>query len=142
MTKMIFVNLPVADVARSTALYEAMGFTRNPTFSNANASAMIWSDAINVMLLSHELYSTFTRKPIADTGRDSAVLLCLSCADRGEVDAIARAAQDAGARELHGAEDEGYMYSRAFEDFDGRAWQVMWMDAGAIADAVAAGTDA
>ena len=122
-------NLPVADVARSTALYEAIGFTLNPAFSNARGSGLVWSDAINVMLLGHDLYSTFTPKPIADTRRESAVLLCLTCDDRAQVDAIARAAQDAGARELHGAEDEGFMYSRAFEDFDGHAWQVMWMDA-------------
>ena len=131
MTKMIFVNLPVADVARSTALYEAMGFTRNPTFSNANASAMIWSDAINVMLLGRDFYSTFTPKKIADTHAESAVLLCLSC-ERDEVDSIAKAAQDAGAKELHGAEDHGFMYSRAFEDLDGHGWQLMWMDVAAM----------
>lgn len=132
MTRMIFVNLPVADVARSTALYEAMGFTLNPQFSNAQASGLIWSDAINVMLLGRDFYSTFTAKKIADTRAESAVLLCLSVADRAEVDAMARAAQDAGARELHGAEDHGFMYSRAFEDFDGHGWQVMWMDVAAM----------
>ena len=131
MTKMIFVNLPVADVAKSTALYEAMGFTKNPTFSNPQGSAMVWSDTINVMLLGHDLYSRFTPKKIADTHGESAALLCLSC-ERDEVDSIARAALDAGARELHGAEDEGFMYSRAFEDFDGHSWQVMWMDVAAM----------
>ena len=131
MTKMIFVNLPVADVAKSTALYEAMGFTKNPTFSNANASAMVWSDAINVMLLGRDFYSTFTPKKIADTHAESAALLCLSC-ERDEVDSIAKAAQDVGATELHGAEDHGFMYSRAFEDLDGHGWQVMWMDVAAM----------
>ena len=38
MPKMIFVNLPVADVARSTAFYEALGFEKNPQFSNEQAS--------------------------------------------------------------------------------------------------------
>ncbi len=131
MPRMIFVNLPVADVARSTAFYEALGFARNPAFSNERGSAMAWSDAITVMLLGRDFYATFTPKPIADTHRESAVLLCLSCG-RDEVDAIAAAAMAAGGRELHGAEDEGFMYSRAFEDPDGHSWQVMWMDAAAM----------
>lgn len=132
MPRMIFVNLPVADVARSTRLYEAIGFTLNPVFSSPQGSGMVWSDTINVMLLGRDTYSTFTPKPIADTHEESAVLLCLTCDDRGEVDAIAAAALGAGARELHGAEDDGFMYSRAFEDFDGHGWQVMWLDVAAM----------
>ena len=47
MAKTIFINLPVHDVARSTAFYEALGFERNAAFSNEQASAMVWSDAIH-----------------------------------------------------------------------------------------------
>ena len=40
MAKMIFVNLPVANVAKATAFYEAIGMKKNPMFSNEQASAM------------------------------------------------------------------------------------------------------
>ena len=55
MSKMIFVNLPVANVAKSTAFYEAIGFEKNPQFSNEQASCMVWSDAIFVMVLALNL---------------------------------------------------------------------------------------
>jgi predicted lactoylglutathione lyase len=125
---MIFVNLPVVDVAKATAFYEAIGFTRNAMFSNDQASAMIWSDTISVMLLEHAFYATFTPKPIVDAHAASGVLLALSFDTRAEVDTITDAAIAAGGREAHDPEDHGYMYSRAFEDLDGHGWGPFYMN--------------
>lgn len=133
MPKMIFVNLPVADVVKSTAFYEAIGFEKNAQFSNDKASAMVWSETIYVMLLSHEFYATFTKKTIIDARTTSGALYALSFDDRAAVDAFTEAALAAGGRELHPAEDEGYMYSRAFEDFDGHGFGPFWMDVPAAA---------
>ncbi|MEH3034949.1 MAG: VOC family protein [Sphingomonas adhaesiva] len=131
MTKMIFINLPVADVARATAFYTALGFAQNPAFSNAQASAMEWSDAIKVMLLDHAFYATFTNKPIADAHAASAALYCLSFDDRAGVDAIMAAAPASGGRVVRAVEDQGFMYGGAFEDPDGHTWETMFMAAGA-----------
>jgi predicted lactoylglutathione lyase len=139
MTKMIFVNLPVADVAKSTAFYEAIGFTKNAQFSNEQASSMMWSDTIAFMLLARPFYSTFTAKEIADTHKTSAALLALSLDSRAEVDAITEAALAAGGKELHPAEDLGFMYSRAFEDPDGHGFGPLHMDMAAANAADAAG---
>lgn len=128
MAKMIFVNLPVADVARATAFYEALGFERNATFSTVQAAAMQWSDSIVVMLLDHELFATFTTRRISDVRQEAGVLLSLSLDSRAAVDAISAAALAAGGGEVHGAEDHGFMYSRAFEDPDGNGWGVFHMD--------------
>ncbi|WP_430980919.1 VOC family protein [Stakelama marina] len=38
MTPLIFVNLPIADLARATRFYAALGRTRNPQFSNDQAA--------------------------------------------------------------------------------------------------------
>ena len=46
MPKMIYVNLPVEDLVKSTKFYKAVGFALNPTFSNDDASCMVWSDSI------------------------------------------------------------------------------------------------
>lgn len=135
MPKMIFVNLPVADVAGSTRFYEAIGFAKNDAFSNEQASAMAWSDAISVMLLSHEFYATFTDKAIIDAKTTSGVLNCLSFDDKAAVDAIHRAARDAGGTEPRAIEDQGFMYGGAFEDLDGHTWETMWMDPSAIPSA-------
>lgn len=134
MPKMIFVNLPVADVARSTAFYEALGFRKNERFSSEQGASMTWTDTIAVMLLSHQFYATLTSKPIADARSASGALFALAFDSRDEVDAISEAAVAAGGRELHGPEDEGYMYSRAFEDLDGNGFGPFWMDP-AAADA-------
>lgn len=128
MSRMIFVNLPVADVAKATAFYEAIGMTKDPRFSNAQASAMTWSDTIVFMLLDHAFYRGFTDKQIADTHATSAALLCLSRDSRAEVDAITEAALAAGGRETRPPQDHGFMYGRAFEDLDGHGFEPMYMD--------------
>jgi uncharacterized protein len=138
MARMIFVNLPVTDVVRATAFYEAIGFTRNEQFSNPQGSAMNWSETIHVMLLSRELYATFTDKKLIDPHTETGVLLALSFDDRAAVDAITEAALGAGGRELHEPEDHGFMYSRAFEDPDGNGWGPFTMDVAAHAAATTA----
>jgi hypothetical protein len=136
MTKMIFVNLPVADVAKATAFYEAIGFDKNPQFSNEQASCMVWSDAINVMLLDHGFYRTFTTKQIADTHKTSAALIALSRDSREQVDAIADAAIAAGGRQTRDTEDGGFMYARPFEDLDGHTFEPIYMDMEAFSAAM------
>jgi predicted lactoylglutathione lyase len=136
MAKMIFVNLPVTDVGRATAFYEAIGFARNPQFSNDQASCMVWSDTIHAMLLRHDFYATFAVKPIADTHAVSAAILCLSRDSRAEVDAISAAAKAAGGRTVHDPEENGFMYGAAFEDPDGHTFEAMFMDMDAARQAM------
>jgi len=136
MTKMIFVNLPVADVAKATAFYETIGFDKNPQFSNAQASCMVWSDAIHVMLHDHDFYRTFTAKQIADTHKTSAALIALSRDSREQVDAIADAAIAAGGRQTRDTEDGGFMYARPFEDLDGHTFEPIYMDMEAFSAAM------
>ncbi|THG40845.1 VOC family protein [Sphingomonas olei] len=136
MARMIFVNLPVSDVARAAAFYEALGFRRNSMFSNEQASAMVWSDEINVMLLDRAFYATFTDKTLIDAHTTSGVLLAISQDSREEVDAITEAALTAGGRETRERQDMGYMYGRAFEDPDGHVWEPMFMNMAAAQEAM------
>ena len=131
MPRMIFVNLPVQDLERSKAFYEAIGFRNEPKFSNEAAAMMVLSDSISVMLLTHPFYATFTRKPIADAHNSSQVLLCISCDSRADVDRITDAAASAGGRaDVAPKQEMGeMMYGRSFEDPDGHHWEPMWMDA-------------
>jgi predicted lactoylglutathione lyase len=132
MERMIFVNLPVRDLARSTAFYEAVGAAKEPKFSNDQAAMMRFSESIAVMLLTHDFYSTFTSKPIADAHASSAALLCLSADSIGAVDEMVGAAAASGGKADPGPKQEmgGMMYGRSFEDPDGHHWEVMWMDPG------------
>ncbi len=129
MSKMIYVNLPVQDLAASIRFYEAIGCEKNNQFSNEKAASMVWSDTINFMLLTHEFFATFTPKAIADAGKTCEVLICLSRDSREEVDAITEAAAAAGGTaDIRPPTDMDFMYGRSFEDFDGHIFEPMWMD--------------
>ena len=128
MSKLIFVNLPVADLPAAKAFYEAIGFTNNPTFTDDTAACMVLTDVIHVMLLTHEKFAQFTPKTIADAQATSEVLVCISADSRDEVDAITGKALAAGGREPREKQDYGFMYGRSFEDLDGHIWEPMWMD--------------
>ena len=96
MSTMIFVNLPVRDLKASTAFYTALGGALNPQFSGEKSSCMMFSDAIGVMLLTHEHYSQFTKRPIGDARRESHALLALSVESRDGVNATLARATAAG----------------------------------------------
>lgn len=129
MPKMIFVNLPVADLAAATRFYEAIGCKRNEQFSDHQASSMVWSDTITFHLLVNDYFSTFTPKKIADAHATSEVLLALSRDSREEVDAIAEAAAAAGGKaDMRERVDMGWLYNRAFEDLDGHVFEALWVD--------------
>ena len=117
MAKMIFVNLPVKDLAVSKRFYEAIGCQNNPQFTDANAAMMVWSDTISFMLLTHAFFATFTPKQIANARQTSEVLIALSRDSRADVDSITTAAAAAGGKaDIRERQDMGFMYSRAFED--------------------------
>jgi len=129
MPKMIFVNLPVTDLTRSKTFYETIGFTNNPQFTNENAAAMVWSDQIMVMLLTHEFWRTFTGKAIPNAKESAQVMLAVSRDSRSEVDSIVEAAaQNGGNADPNPTQDHGFMYGRSFEDPDGHIWEPLWMD--------------
>ena len=140
MSKMIFINLPVTDLDRSIGFYESVGGRKEPKFSNERAAMIVLSDAIHVMLLTHDFYKTFTGKPIADAHQSSQVLLALSAESTAEVDATIGKAAAAGGKADPGPKQEmgELMYGRSFEDPDGHHWEVMWMDADAAEQGVSA----
>ena len=128
MAKMIFVNLPVADLKSSMAFYEALGFTNEPRFTDDTAGAMQWSDTIFVMLLTHGKWKSFTQRPIPATSA-SEVMNCLSCDSRNEVDRLTDMVAGLGRiADVNPAQDHGFMMSRSFADPDGHVWELMWMD--------------
>ena len=138
MAKMIFVNLPVTDLARSTAFYQALGAAKNEQFSDDTATCIVFSDTIHAMLLTHDKFRQFTPKKIADAKTTSEVLICLSADSRDDVDNIVGKANAAGGTIDPGpTQDYGFMYGRSFEDPDGHIWEVMWMDMEAAKTAMA-----
>jgi predicted lactoylglutathione lyase len=143
MAKMIFVNLPVADLPRATAFYEAIGAVKNEQFCDGTASCMVFSDTIHVMLMTHDKFRQFTPKKIADAKTHNQALFCLSADSRDEVDAVVGKAGIAGGNvDPSPIDDFDFMYGRSFEDPDGHMWGVNWMDVEAAMKAQPATADA
>lgn len=138
MSKMIFVNLPVKDLARATAFYQSVGARPDERFCDSTASCMVFSETIFAMLLTHEKFAQFTPKKVADAHAATEVLLCLSEESRADVDATVERALAAGGREPRPVQDYGFMYNRSFEDPDGHIWEIVWMD---LEAAMAAGAE-
>jgi len=129
MQKMIFVNLPVTDLAATTRFYEAIGCQKNEQFSNEKAVSMVWSDTIFFMLLTRPFFETFTPRAIADGHHTTEVLISLSMESRQKVDEITEAAASAGGRaDLRERQDHGFMYGRSCADPDGHIFEPVWMD--------------
>ena len=129
MTRMIFVNLPVKDLQRSRAFLEALGAVNEPKFTDETAACMTFSDSIHVMILTHEKFSQFTPRPIADAKAGSEVLLCLSADSRESVDStVEQGVRAGGTADPAPKQDYGVMYGRSVADPDGHIWEIMWMD--------------
>ena len=128
MTKTIFISLPVADLAASTAFYKALGFEKNPKLSDDTGACMAWSEAIQVMLISHAKWRTFTQRPFPAPGT-AGHMLSLSIDSREAVDAMQAAAKaHGGTADANPPDDFGFMYSRDLADPDGHLWATVWMN--------------
>ena len=143
MAKLIFVNLPVTDLARATVFYQAVGAEKNEQFSDGTGSCMVLSETIYVMLLTHDKFRQFTPKKIADAKTSTEVLICISVDSREAVDdMVGKAQATGGGIDPCPKQDHGFMYGRSFEDPDGHIWEVMWMDVEAASKAESAVADA
>jgi len=140
MPKMIFVNLPVRNLAASTAFYEALGGTVNPQFSDDSTTSIMLSDTIVVMLLTHERYRSFTARPIGGARAEGQAMYALNVDTRDAVDAtIDRLVAAKAKPDPNPAQDHGFMFSRSAEDPDGYVWELVWMDVAAMPEAATAG---
>ncbi len=128
MPKQIFINLAVKDPAKSMEFYTAMGFTNNPTFSDASGKCMVWDENIFLMILSYEKFASFATKPIADTKTNLAGLFSLSFDSIDEVNNTMTNGLNAGGIEPTEMKDYGFMQQRTIEDFDGHTWEIFFMD--------------
>jgi uncharacterized protein len=132
MSKQIFINLPVKDLNKSVAFFTELGFTFNPQFTDENATCMIISDNIFVMLLVENFFRTFITSDITDAQKNTEVILSISADSRKEVDEIVDKAIAAGGSFSKDPQDHGWMYNRNFRDLDGHYWEFAYIDASAI----------
>ena len=132
MDRMIFVNLPVKDLAASTAFYLGLGFTQNHQFSDDSCSAIVISDTIVVMLLTEKRFSDFVVGDVVNEKGATEIINCLSASSPAEVDELHRRALAHGGSAWKDLMAEGPMYGHSFADPDGHVWEILHMDMSAV----------
>ena len=128
MPRMIFISLPVTNVARSRKFYEALGFTINEKFSSATSACVVVSDAIYFMIQTQESFQNFSPKPLVLPSEGATSLIALSCDSRAHVDELVKKAVAAGGSTPLASHDHGSMYQHGFQDLDGHLWELFWME--------------
>ena len=128
MATKVFINLPVKDLNKSIAFFTELGYSFNPQFTDENATSMIISENIFVMLLTETYFKTFTKKPISDAKTSTEVLIALDSNSREDVQEIVGKAKKLGATIYNEPQDHGWMYQHSFADLDGHQWEYVYMD--------------
>lgn len=132
MEKKIFVNLPVKSLEASIAFFTNLGFSFNPKFTDENATCMVVSENIFVMLLVEKFYKGFTVKEVCNTATHSEVILSIQLSSKQEVDGFMAKVLSAGGIEPREPQVYDFMYGRSFQDCDGHLWEVFYMDESAM----------
>ena len=131
MSQDVWLNLPVKDLARSSAFFTEIGFARNPGPGNSEQSASftIGEKQVVLMLFAQDVFSGFTNNALSDTTRGTEVLFSLGADSRDQVNDIANRVKSAGGT-VYGdpQESNGFMYGCGFCDPDGHRWNVLFMD--------------
>ncbi len=127
--KSIFINLPISDVSRTRTFWSALGFSFNEQFSDDKALCLVLQDGkIYSMMVTHELFGTFTNRAIADNSVTQ-TLIAIEVESRAAVDEMMQRALANGGTRYRESADHGWMYYDCFADPDGHQWEVMFTDA-------------
>ncbi len=129
---MIFVNLPVRDLASAKAFWNGLGYRTEPAFTDERATNIVIDDNIWLMLLERSRFAEFTTGAVADPRESTGVLVALSADSRAAVDTLVDRALATGASPWLPTQDDGFMYGRSFQDPEGHVVEVMWMDVSAV----------
>ena len=130
--RMIFVNLPVADLERAKTFYAGLGFAFDERFSDERTASVVISEQIVVMLLTRDRFADFVPGTVGDPAAATTVLNGLSVDSREEADDMLARALASGGKPWQPAQDHGFMYGTSFTDPDGHVWETMWMDPSAV----------
>jgi predicted lactoylglutathione lyase len=125
--RMLFLSVPVDDLPRARAFYEALGFRVNEHSSDARTASVVVEDNLVVTLQTRDRFTEVAGAEAGDPARPT-TLPCLTVADRREVDDLLAKAAAAGGRPGRPAREDGARYTGSFADPDGNVWQVMWLD--------------
>ena len=128
MSRLLFVNLPVADLDASIAFFSSLGFKFDPDLTDADSACLVVNDSACVILMRRDFFATLHQRGTAQSGAPLEVLVAVVVESRREVDFICRSAFEAGATRSLDPSDQGFVYTRSFTDLDGHVWELMSLE--------------
>jgi predicted lactoylglutathione lyase len=129
MPKDFWINLPVADVARARAFFEAIGFGSQGVGAPDMGALKLGEKGLMVMLVQKERFAHFAGGPVSDATAGAEVMISFDAASRAEVDALpAKVTAAGGTVFAPPVEIDGWMYGAGFQDPDGHRWNILHMD--------------
>lgn len=123
-TRRIFVTLPVRSVPRSVAFFASLGFTFEPSLSDAHAACMVLNECSFAVLVAEDWYVS-----VWSLGTDTnskRVAVGFECGTRTEVDDCLARCCASGGTAMKSPLDLGHVYSATFRDLDGHSWEAVW----------------
>ncbi|WP_431244064.1 VOC family protein [Flavobacterium sp. P21] len=97
MTKQIWLNLPVKNVAKAKDFFWKIGFSFNEQHDTPSSTCMVVGEGHFVVMLFEEmLFSSFSQNALTDTKLSSEVLISIDAESREEVDELAKKVTEAG----------------------------------------------
>jgi predicted lactoylglutathione lyase len=122
--RLSLVTLAVADLARATAFYEALGWQRGMR----QAEGVSFFQAGGVIVSLYPRANLAADSGVAPSGSGfGGIVLAYDTRDKAEVDSVLAEAAHAGGRITRPAADACWGgYSGCFADLDGHLWEVAW----------------
>lgn len=131
-SRMLFVNIAVADLARARAFYASLGFAFDDRFCDETTFCLVINPQAFFMVMTHERFATFIKRPAYSSTTESGPLFAYSVPSREAVDETIVTVVANGGQDAEHLQDHGFMYARPFYDPDGNQWEPFWMDPTAV----------
>ncbi|NEM08191.1 glyoxalase [Geodermatophilus normandii] len=125
---MLFVKLPVRDLATARAFYEALGFRIEETSSDEGEAAVVLGDELVLSLQTRERFAALLPGDAGDPAQAPTAVHALTADSRAEVDDLVGKAAAAGGRPGLPPREEDASYTGSFSDPDGNVWEIVWID--------------
>ena len=126
--RMVWANLPVADVGRTRKFYESLGFKLNGAHKNGHlVSFFAGRDDFIMHFFREDMFEEASEGNAADLSRGSEIMYTIGANSRREVDTWAEQVIDAGGSMFaEPAEMQNGWYGCGFADPDGHKWNVFY----------------
>jgi predicted lactoylglutathione lyase len=126
--KMIWANLAVSNLERTTKFYTTLGFKANGTPNKELTSFLFGKDNFIIHFFLKDVLKAFLKSQISDSQQANEIIFTISAETKDQVDDWAKEVEEAGGKVVSKPEafGEGY-YGFTFADPDGHKFNVFYM---------------